>query len=64
VSGTIALTLARKGDLGHDQVRRTVTSTARDLGPQGLDPQFGASLVDAYQALLSVEPATVSAAAD
>jgi subtilisin family serine protease len=64
VSGTIALMLSRKSDLGHDQVRRTLMSTARDLGSKGLDPQFGAGLVDAYQALLSIQPATVGAAAE
>jgi len=36
---------------------------ARDLGSEGLDPQFGAGLVDAYQALLSLELPTGAAAA-
>jgi len=61
VSGTVALLLELKPDLGHDQVRRVLMTTARDLGPRGLDPQFGAGLVDAYRALLSVSPATVGA---
>ena len=34
------------------------TAIARGLGPKGLDPQFGAGLVDAYQTILSLEPAT------
>jgi len=38
-------------------------ATARDLGPEGLDPQFGAGLVDAYQALLSLDLPTGGAAA-
>jgi subtilisin family serine protease len=54
VSGTIALLIERKPDLGQDAVRRALISTARDLGPRGMDPQFGAGLVDAYQALLSI----------
>ena len=62
VSGTVALLIELRPDLGHDQIRRALMSSARDLGPRGIDPQFGAGLVDAYQALLSVEPATVGAA--
>ena len=30
-------------------------STARDLGPRGVDPLFGAGLVDAYKALMSLK---------
>src|SRR5262249_40508582 len=59
--GTVALLLELKPDLGHDQVRRVLMTTARDLGQRGLDPQFGAGLVDAYRALLSLRPATVGA---
>jgi subtilisin family serine protease len=54
VSGTIALLLERRPDLEPEAVRRTLMATARDLGPRGLDPQYGAGLVDAYQALLAV----------
>jgi hypothetical protein len=32
--------------------------TARDLGPAGRDDQYGAGLVDAYEALLALAPAT------
>ena len=39
------------------------TAIARGLGPKGLDPQFGAGLVDAYQAILSLEPATTGTTA-
>jgi hypothetical protein len=31
-------------------------STARDLGPKGHDPSFGAGLVDALQAVMSAKP--------
>jgi hypothetical protein len=38
-------------------------ATARDLGPKGIDPQFGAGLVDAYRAILSLRPAPAGTAA-
>jgi hypothetical protein len=57
VSGAIALLIERKPDLTHDDARRILMSTARDLGPPGFDPHFGAGLVDAYRALLSIAPA-------
>jgi Subtilase family len=63
VSGAVALLLQRNPDLDPDTVRRTLMSTARDLGPKGFDPEFGAGLVDAYQAILSVAPSTVGQAA-
>jgi subtilisin family serine protease len=65
VSGVVALLLERKPDLGHDGVRQILTATARDLGPKGFDPQFGAGLVDAYAAIRAIEPviATTGAAA-
>jgi hypothetical protein len=56
VSGVVALMLERKPDLGQDGVRQILTATARDLGPKGVDPQFGAGLVDAYRAIMSIEP--------
>jgi hypothetical protein len=56
VSGVVALMLERNPDLGQDGVRQILTSTARDLGPKGFDPQFGAGLVDAYRAIMSIEP--------
>jgi hypothetical protein len=63
VSGVAALLLERKPDLGYDGVRKALTATARDLGPKGIDPQFGAGLVDAYRAILSLEPATTGTTA-
>jgi subtilisin family serine protease len=64
VSGTVALMLERQPGLDPEAVRRTLMSTARDLGPRGLDPQFGAGLVDAYKALMALKPETVGAAAN
>jgi hypothetical protein len=63
VSGIAALLLERKPDLGYDGVRGALTATARDLGPKGIDPQFGAGLVDAYRAILSLEPSTAGTTA-
>jgi subtilisin family serine protease len=62
VSGIVALMLERRPDLGHDGVRKALATTARDLGPKGFDPQFGAGLVDAYAALRSLEPMPTTAA--
>jgi subtilisin family serine protease len=59
VSGAVALLLERKPDLDPEAVRRILMATARDLGPKGLDPEFGAGLVDAYQAILSLPPGAV-----
>jgi subtilisin family serine protease len=63
VSGIAALLLERRPDLGPAGVRKALTATARDLGPKGIDPQFGAGLVDAYQAILSLRPAPAGTAA-
>ena len=51
VSGTVALMLQHKGQLTPDQVRATLLSTAKDLGPTGRDDDYGAGLTDAYRAL-------------
>jgi Subtilase family len=63
VSGIAALMLERKADLGPQGVRKALTASARDLGPRGFDTQFGAGLVDAYQAIRAVEPAIVTTGA-
>ncbi len=63
VSGIAALMLERRPELGQDEVRKALIATARDLGPKGVDPQFGAGLVDAYGAIQALEPASAGAAA-
>lgn len=62
VSGIVALMLEHKGDLSPDNVLAILMATAKDLGPKGRDPMFGAGLVDAYGALV-LEKAPVTAAA-
>jgi hypothetical protein len=51
VSGIVALMLQYRGALTPDQVRDTLLSTAKDLGPAGRDDDYGAGLTDAYRAL-------------
>jgi subtilisin family serine protease len=51
VSGVAALLLERKPQSGPDAIKKVLLSTARDLGPKGRDDQFGAGLMDAFQAV-------------
>lgn len=55
VAGTAALLVEHKPDLAPDAVKKALMSTAHDLGPKGHDDQFGAGLIDANQALMSIE---------
>jgi hypothetical protein len=55
VSGVAALVIERKPQLGPEAVTRVLLSTARDLGPKGRDDQFGAGLMDAFQAVSTVD---------
>ena len=50
VSGIAAL-LISTGVIGPDAVREALQNTARDLGPDGWDEEYGWGLVDAYAAL-------------
>jgi hypothetical protein len=62
VTGTAALMLERKPELGPDMLRQALTGTAHRLADKAADDQAGAGLVDAYQAVLSLAPAAVDAA--
>ncbi len=61
ISGIIALLIERKPGLTPDQARNVLMATAKDIGPPGRDPMFGAGLADAYAALMAQE-APVTAA--
>jgi hypothetical protein len=62
VTGTAALILELRPDFGPDQLRQTLITTAQHIGSDAPDRQFGAGLVDAYQAVRSLAPAPVNAA--
>jgi filamentous hemagglutinin family protein len=59
VSGVAALLIAQQPSRTPDEIRNILMSTAKDLGPKGIDPQFGAGLVDPLKAL-RLAPARVS----
>jgi subtilisin family serine protease len=60
VSGLAALLIARNPGLTADAVQAILMRTARDLGLKGRDSDFGAGVVDAYEALLSQPAATTA----
>jgi hypothetical protein len=62
VSGIVALMIQRAPALTPDAVRRVLEETATDLGPSGKDPEYGAGLVDAYRAIVAVQPPSAAAA--
>lgn len=64
VSGVAALMIARNPGISSADVRATLISTARDLGPKGRDDQFGAGQADAFSAVSAVAPAPMAAASD
>ena len=51
VSATVALVRARNPELTPDEVRRVLVDTAKDLGPDGWDPEFGHGMVDPAAAM-------------
>ena len=51
VSGVVALLRAQTPTLTPAQVLERLRSTARDAGPRGIDPYFGAGIVDATNAV-------------
>jgi subtilisin family serine protease len=67
VSGLAALMLERNPALKPDEVRATLTKTARDLGAPGRDDLFGAGEADAYaavQAIVAASAVPVAAGSD
>jgi subtilisin family serine protease len=56
VSGVAALLLAEKPGRTPEEIRAILVSTAKHLGPKGINPQFGAGLVDPVRALREVPP--------
>ena len=63
VSGIVALMLQREPDRTPDKAREILLATAKDLGPKGRDPEFGAGLADAYGAVMAEKPSMTSASA-
>jgi filamentous hemagglutinin family protein len=57
VSGVAALLLAEKPTRTPEEIRAILVDTAKHLGPKGVNPQFGAGLVDPLKALRFVPPA-------
>ncbi|MHC4959694.1 MAG: S8 family peptidase [Planctomycetota bacterium] len=55
-AGVAALMLAVDPTLTPDQIEDFLKSTAEDLGAQGFDDTFGFGLINAYEALLAVQP--------
>jgi filamentous hemagglutinin family protein len=57
VSGVAALLLAEKPTRTPEEIRAILASTAKHLGAKGVNPQFGAGLVDPLKALRFVPTA-------
>lgn len=51
VSGVIALMLEKDPKLSNQEIRDALQSSAKDLGPPGIDDQFGAGRINALAAL-------------
>ncbi len=51
VSGVAALLMAHKPSLKPEEIRSILVTTAQHLGSRGINPQFGAGLVDPVKAL-------------
>jgi subtilisin family serine protease len=66
VSGIAALLLERKPSLKPADIRAALIATAKQLGPPRPDSEFGAGLVNAYRAVMSVDrkPAAPADAGD
>jgi hypothetical protein len=51
VSGVAALLIAHKSSLTPEEIRALLVKTAKHLGSRGINPQYGAGLVDPLKAL-------------
>ncbi len=60
VTGAIALLLERTPTLTPAEIRAILTATAHDLGPAGIDPEFGAGLVNPLAALSGTPPGQIA----
>jgi len=58
VSGVAALLIGSGRARTPAKVRAALLSSARDLGPRGQDPEYGAGLVQARRAVTAEEPST------
>jgi subtilisin family serine protease len=56
VSGVAALLIERKPSTDAVAVRNALLTSAIDLGPKGRDDQFGAGLIDAFRAVVAIDP--------
>jgi filamentous hemagglutinin family protein len=63
VSGVAALLLAEKSSRTPEDIRAILVSTAKHLGATGINPQFGAGLVDPLRALQAAPPVAGRSAA-
>jgi subtilisin family serine protease len=61
VSGVAALLIERNPSLTPADIRRILTRTAKAIAPKGHEREFGAGLVNAYQAVASAKTASVPA---
>jgi subtilisin family serine protease len=56
VSGIVALLLERRPGLEPEAVAEALQTAAADLGSPGRDDEFGAGLVDAFEAVSALVP--------
>ena len=63
ITGVVALVLERHPELKASHVAQLLANASVDLGPKGIDNEFGAGLVDAVEALKSSDEMANTAAA-
>ncbi len=55
VSGVAALLLSKKPEASPQQIKEALRNSAKDLGPPGFDNQYGAGLIQAFDALAELD---------